>query len=72
MFLCHSLLGRGSMFVFSSEQFLKLVPKPSGRLLDLGAGDGRVTEIMAPHFTEVMVTEVSPTMRRQLTLKGFS
>ena len=41
------------------------------RLLDLGAGDGKVTSVIKQHFDEVYVTEQSPTMRWRLTNRGF-
>ncbi|XP_039599022.1 methyltransferase-like protein 9, partial [Polypterus senegalus] len=74
--VCQSrLLGRGSMFVFSSEQFRQLLGVTSDwrtkRLLDLGAGDGGVTQIMSPHFEEIYTTEVSATMRWQLQKKQY-
>ncbi|XP_063338266.1 methyltransferase-like protein 9 isoform X1 [Pelmatolapia mariae] len=71
----NGFLGRGSMFVFSKNQFQQLLRiEPdwvADRLLDLGAGDGGVTKVMAPHFTEVYVTEVSLTMKRRLRKKKF-
>ncbi|KAL0270487.1 UNVERIFIED_CONTAM: hypothetical protein PYX00_007884 [Menopon gallinae] len=76
----NGLLRRGSMFVFSSEQFLALTrwreedaPDRSEkrRLLDLGAGDGVVTSVMAKLFDEVYVTEVSQPMKVILAEKGF-
>ncbi|XP_067912718.1 methyltransferase-like protein 9 [Heterodontus francisci] len=71
----NGLLGRGSMFVFSEEQFLQLLRVEAdwraARVLDLGAGDGEVTKIISPHFEEVYVTEVSPTMKWQLKKKQY-
>ncbi|MEE6517483.1 hypothetical protein FKM82_027711 [Ascaphus truei] len=71
----NGLLGRGSMFVFSPEQFqrlLKITPDwKSHRLLDLGAGDGEVTRVMSPHFEEIYVTEMSQTMIWQLQKKKY-
>ncbi|XP_072275040.1 protein-L-histidine N-pros-methyltransferase isoform X1 [Pyxicephalus adspersus] len=71
----NGLLGRGSMFVFSSEQFqrlLKISPDwKFQRLLDLGAGDGEVTKVMSPHFEEIYVTEMSQTMIWQLQKKKY-
>lgn len=67
MSVCHRFLGRGSMFVFSTQQFQQLLQISSEwraeRLLDLGAGDGGVTEVMAGHFREVYATEVSLPMK---------
>ncbi|KAM4631859.1 protein-L-histidine N-pros-methyltransferase [Discoglossus pictus] len=71
----NGLLGRGSMFVFSPEQFQRLLrigPEwKSHRLLDLGAGDGEVTRVMSPHFEEIYVTEMSQTMIWQLQKKKY-
>ncbi|XP_053550833.1 protein-L-histidine N-pros-methyltransferase isoform X2 [Bombina bombina] len=71
----NGLLGRGSMFVFSPEQFqrlLKIGPEwKAHRLLDLGAGDGEVTKVMSPHFEEIYVTEMSQTMIWQLQKKKY-
>lgn len=63
------------MFVFSQDQFrqlLQISPDWKGeRLLDLGAGDGGVTEVMGSHFKEVYATEVSLPMRWQLQSKNY-
>ncbi|CAH0547763.1 unnamed protein product [Brassicogethes aeneus] len=59
-------LQRGSMFVLSQPQFLKLIQEENGwvaeSLLDLGAGDGKVTAHLAPMFQKVYATEVCNTM----------
>ncbi|KAK4474728.1 hypothetical protein MN116_001853 [Schistosoma mekongi] len=72
----NGLVGRGSMFVFSSAQFLHLLNVnedfKSDFLLDLGAGDGNVTLKMSPYFKMVYVTEISPVMRWRLSKHGFS
>ena len=74
----NGFLNRGSMFVFGRTQFSALVddlPRikadPNSKLLDLGAGDGKVTERMSSFFAETYATEISPVMRRLLTKKGF-
>lgn len=65
------------MFVFSSEQFVALTrwredgSPEKRRLLDLGAGDGVVTSVMAKLFDEVYVTEVSHPMKVILAERGF-
>ncbi|KAK3864495.1 hypothetical protein Pcinc_029819 [Petrolisthes cinctipes] len=41
------------------------------RLLDLGAGDGYVTKVLAKGATHVDVTETSPIMRRRLRGLGY-
>lgn len=63
------------MFVFSNEQFRRLLrigPEWKGqRMLDLGAGDGGVTEVMGCHFNEVYATEVSTPMKWHLQRKNY-
>lgn len=63
------------MFVLSNQQFQTLLGVDSiwraGHLLDLGAGDGAVTEQMADHFQQVSVTEMSSTMQWRLGQKGY-
>uniref|UniRef100_A0A1A8PH69 Methyltransferase like 9 n=2 Tax=Nothobranchius TaxID=28779 RepID=A0A1A8PH69_9TELE len=71
----NGFLGRGSMFVFSKDQFhqlLRIGPDwRAERLLDLGAGDGGVTEVMGDHFRQVYATEVSVPMRWHLQRKSY-
>lgn len=71
----NSWLRRGSMFVFSRSQFVKLMGANdswvANTMLDLGAGDGNVTSVIAPHFRDVHVTETSAGMRSILKEKGF-
>ncbi|XP_026172203.1 protein-L-histidine N-pros-methyltransferase isoform X1 [Mastacembelus armatus] len=71
----NGFLGRGSMFVFSAEQFQRLLQIGSEwraeRLLDLGAGDGGVTEMMRAHFREIYATEVSLPMKWHLQRRNF-
>jgi len=71
----NGLLQRGSMFVFSREQFLRIMGIDemwrSGRLLDLGAGDGMVTQKMSGFFNETYVTETSSTMIWRLKEKDY-
>ncbi|KAL1517786.1 hypothetical protein ABEB36_001509 [Hypothenemus hampei] len=68
-------LQRGSMFVVSRQQLFKLLKCPQDvvyeSLLDLGAGDGKVTERMSSIFRDVFVTEISPSMRNLLHSRGF-
>ncbi|XP_037547519.1 methyltransferase-like protein 9 [Nematolebias whitei] len=72
----NGFLGRGAMFVFSTDQFrqlLRIGPDwRAERLLDLGAGDGGVTEVMGVHFKQVYATEVSVPMRWHLQRKNYS
>ncbi|GBL84945.1 Methyltransferase-like protein 9 [Araneus ventricosus] len=46
--------------------------KARGNLLDLGAGDGKVTEVMARDFRHTYATEVSPVMRKILAAKNYT
>uniref|UniRef100_A0A3B3YLZ9 Methyltransferase like 9 n=1 Tax=Poecilia mexicana TaxID=48701 RepID=A0A3B3YLZ9_9TELE len=72
----NGFLGRGSMFVFSADQFqqlLRIGPDwEANRLLDLGAGDGGVTEVMGVHFKQVYATEVSPPMKWHLQRRNYT
>ena len=75
----NGILQRGSMFVFSREQFMKMTKMTetenetikSGDMLDLGAGDGRPTLAMSSFYDQVFATEVSGPMRKNLAAKGF-
>ncbi|XP_041830400.1 methyltransferase-like protein 9 isoform X2 [Melanotaenia boesemani] len=71
----NGFLGRGSMFVFSADQFQRLLrigpDWRAERLLDLGAGDGGVTEVMGVHFRQVYATEVSAPMKWHLQRRNY-
>lgn len=71
----NGLLRRGSMFIFSKKQFEVLMDIdenwPGGTLLDLGAGDGHITQHMAPYFSQVYTTETSGPMTWRLFEKGY-
>ena len=64
------------MFVISDRQFRTLFRLPDDyhrdRMLDLGAGDGATTALLAPMFAQVHVTEMSWPMRRILAARGFT
>ena len=73
----NGLLGRGSMHVFSSEQFQKLMDAsgftgPWHSLVDLGAGDGATTAHVAHLFEKVYATDISPPMRWALAKRKFT
>ncbi|XP_012271889.1 methyltransferase-like protein 9 isoform X2 [Orussus abietinus] len=73
----NGLLGRGSMHVFSAEQFVKLMEAsgfagPWHSLVDLGAGDGATTAHVAHLFEKVYATEISPPMRWALSKRKFT
>ncbi len=76
----NGILERGSMFVLSEEQLLRLADKagiqlsknaPEEAMIDLGAGDGCPTGPLLPYFRTFFATEASSAMRRILTRKGF-
>lgn len=71
----NGLLSRGSMFVFSSSQFKMLLDldesNPLDNILDLGAGDGSVTQRFAQYYKNVYCTEKSSTMVWRLGQRGF-
>lgn len=68
------------MQVFSSDQFERLITIPDqpyriellDNLLDIGAGDGSTTEMMAKCFKNVYATEMSTTMKWSLQKKGYT
>eukprot|EP00045_Choanoeca_perplexa_P015052 m.181906 g.181906 ORF g.181906 m.181906 type:complete len:227 (-) comp16876_c0_seq4:4391-5071(-) len=72
----NGLVGRGRMYILSSVQFRKLLtskqPLPaSATLLDIGAGDGGVTQRLQDMFQQVEVTETNTIMRWRLWWNGF-
>ncbi|KAL5466722.1 hypothetical protein EMCRGX_G030870 [Ephydatia muelleri] len=74
----NGLLERGHMFVFSKLHLRKLISRAqferdrtSSTLLDIGAGDGCVTQQFGEFATSVCVTEASVLMRRALQRKNF-
>lgn len=74
---CCRLLGRGSMHVFSCEQFQKLMNAsgfsgPWHSLVDLGAGDGATTAHVAHLFEKVYATDISAPMRWALAKRQFT
>jgi SAM-dependent methyltransferase len=68
----NALLGRGQMFVLSTEQAKDLlhINNRGGSLLDIGAGDGGVTARLSPLFSHVTCTEVSAPMCRRLKARS--
>ena len=74
------------MFVLSTEQFEMLLNhggisceelsssswKDTATLIDLGAGDGKVTEKMRPFFAQLFATEVSRPMRALLSSRSIN
>lgn len=80
-FEINGLLGTYPMHVLGTEQWSTLLAMargaehhivPRGRLLDVGAGSGDVTQKLAPLFTEVVTTELSRMMALRLRSRGFA
>lgn len=74
----NGMTGFGNMFLFSEHQFAKFLSversswnAASKKVLDLGAGNGDITEHMRPFFGDIYATELSPKMRKRLSSKGF-
>ena len=63
------------MRVLGTEQWRlvlrRLDDRPRGRCLDVGAGDGNVTDELAPLFDEVVTTELSRNMQKRLEEHGY-
>lgn len=72
----NALAGTHDMRVVGTGQLERLLAasglSAGGRLLDVGAGDGRVTAELAPLFDEVETTEVSRGMAKRLREKGHT
>lgn len=74
----NGLLDRGHMFVFSKQHLRKLISRAqferdrtSSTLLDIGAGDGCVTQQLSEFAASVCATEASALMRRALKRNNF-
>jgi len=78
----NALLSRGEMFVLSTAHAEEMLAGGVGRaadgghgvggvLLDIGAGDGQVTQKLAPLFDAVVATEASAHMERRLRRRNF-
>uniref|UniRef100_A0A0N5B0D0 Methyltransferase-like protein 9 n=1 Tax=Syphacia muris TaxID=451379 RepID=A0A0N5B0D0_9BILA len=74
----NGILGRGGMFVFSSLQLKNFLDIDTAwdaihkKALDLGAGDGQVTEVLSKYFNNISVTEASTVMLWRLKQRGFN
>lgn len=69
----HGILGLYPMHLLSTDQWQALVPKRlhGGRLLDIGAGQGFVTQYARPLFSTIAAVEVAPSLVRRLAARGF-
>jgi SAM-dependent methyltransferase len=69
----YGLLGMYGMHLLSAGHVQALLADaPRGALLDVGAGDGAVTQVLAPMFERVSVTEASRVLRTKLARRGFT
>lgn len=73
----NGLLGMHEMHLLGTDAWRRLLgaagwePPAEGRLLDVGAGNGRVTAPLAALFDDVVTTEVSLPMVRRLRKRGY-
>jgi SAM-dependent methyltransferase len=71
----YGLLGMYGMHLLSTDQARQLLPETTGgvgrRLLDVGAGDGAITQALAPLFADVAATETSRVLRHKLQQRGY-
>uniref|UniRef100_A0A8R1XQ91 DREV methyltransferase n=1 Tax=Onchocerca volvulus TaxID=6282 RepID=A0A8R1XQ91_ONCVO len=73
----NGILFRGGMHLFSLNQLQEFLEIPDEwishdkMLLDLGAGDGQITAVMARLYNIVSVTEASKVMEWRLKHRGF-
>jgi SAM-dependent methyltransferase len=70
----HGILRLYPMHLLSKDQWETLVPKSArgGRLLDIGAGQGFVTEHARALFTDIVAVETAPAMVKRLQDRGFT
>jgi len=69
----NALLGIHDMRVVGTDQLRALLGgRPGGRLLDVGAGDGHVTDQLAPLFDSTVTTELSARMAARLRARGYA
>jgi SAM-dependent methyltransferase len=64
-------LGMYPMTYLTTDEWARLLPSASGRLLDVGAGSGDLTRALAPLFDGVICTETSKGMAKRLARQGF-
>lgn len=71
----NGLVGAHDMRVLGTDQARRLFAaagvKEGGSLLDVGAGEGHVTDELAPLFSRVVTTELSTGMARRLRGRGY-
>jgi SAM-dependent methyltransferase len=70
-FDANGLLDMYSLFLASTEQWRRLLgARKARRLLDVGAGSGKVTQTLLPFAEQVVATELSAPMARRLRRMG--
>ena len=67
----HGILKMYPMHLLSSAKWLELIGEPKQKLLDIGAGQGFVTEQAKNIFEQIFVTETSKSMLKILKRHGF-
>lgn len=71
----NGLVGAHDMRVLGTDQARRLFAaagvQEGGSLLDVGAGEGQVTDELAPFFSQVTTTELSTGMARRLRGRGY-
>jgi SAM-dependent methyltransferase len=71
-FDANGMLDMYSLFLASSEQWRAVLgAREAERLLDVGAGSGKVTQTLMPFAKQVTATELSPPMARRLRRMGI-
>ncbi|HZP11122.1 MAG TPA: methyltransferase [Nevskiaceae bacterium] len=58
--------------LLGTEQWRRLLGKGGASLLDVGAGDGTITQALAALFDQVVTTELSAPMARRLRARGYA
>jgi len=58
--------------LLGTEQWRQLLGDGGARLLDVGAGDGTITQALAALFDQVVTTELSAPMARRLRARGYA
>lgn len=71
-FDANGVLDMYPLFLGSSAHWQRLLgPRPVDRLLDIGAGSGKVTRTLVPCAKQIVATELSRPMARALRRRGF-
>lgn len=74
LFDLDAILGMYPLFILGKESWSRIIPldKRGGSLLDIGAGQGYVTECARDFFSHVETTETSRGVATSLRSKGFN